>query len=69
MISRSFDDRGNGSGLGQLLEYAFWPPGARVVSRLIVVGEPVMDNDSEKYLQLLKKRFSLPIEYQRIIVK
>jgi len=55
--------------LGQVLEYAFWPPGSRVVSRLIVVGEAAMDEDCEKYLQLLKKRFSLPVEYQRIIVE
>jgi hypothetical protein len=53
-------------GLGQVLEYAFWPPIARMVSRLIVVGEAAMDESSEKYLQLLKKRFSLPISYQRI---
>jgi hypothetical protein len=55
--------------LGQVLEYAFWPPGARMVSRLIVVGEAAMDKDCEKYLQLLKKRFLLPIEYQQIIVE
>jgi hypothetical protein len=46
--------------LGQLIEYAFWPSGTRVVSRLIVVGEAVMDSDCEKYLHLLQKCFSLP---------
>jgi len=55
--------------LGQILEYAFWPPGARVVSRLIVIGEAVMDDECETYLRLLKERFSLPVEYHRIIVK
>lgn len=55
--------------LGQILEYAFWPPGARMVSRLIVVGETVLDKECKRYLQLLRKRFALPVEYQRIIVK
>lgn len=55
--------------LGQVLEYAFWPPGARVVSRLIIVGEAAMDKECERYLQLLKKRFLLPVEYQHIVVK
>lgn len=54
--------------LGQLLEYAFWT-GSRVVTRLIVVGEAAIDEECEKYLQLLKDRFSLPVEYQRIILK
>lgn len=52
--------------LGQILEYAFWQPEAWKVSRLIIVGEAVMDKDCKNYLQLLKKRFLLPIEYQRI---
>jgi len=51
--------------LGQILEYAFCPEGLPV-SRLIVVGEPEIDKESEIYLQVLNKRFSLPIEYQRI---
>jgi hypothetical protein len=55
--------------LGQILEYAFWPPAARAVSHLIIVGEAVMDEECEKYLQVLKRRFSLPVEYQRLRVK
>lgn len=55
--------------LGQVLEYAFWPPGARVVNRLVVVGEAVMDDECKKYLRLLKERFSLPVEYHRIFLK
>jgi hypothetical protein len=55
--------------LGQLLEYAFWPPAARAVSRLIIVGEAAMDEECEKYLQVLKKHFSLPVEYLRLKVK
>jgi hypothetical protein len=54
--------------LGQLLEYAFWP-GTPEVTRLIVVGEHAIDKECENYLQLLKEHFSLPIEYQRIVVK
>ena len=53
--------------VGQLLEYAFWP-GAQEATRLIVVGETAIDNDSVEYLRRLKERFSLPIEYERIAV-
>jgi len=55
--------------LGQILEYAFWPPAARAVNRLIIVGEAAMDEECQKYLQVLKKHFRLPVEYQRIRVK
>ena len=53
--------------IGQLLEYAFWP-GAPAVERLIVVGESPLDKDAADYLCSLKKRFSLPIEYEQITV-
>ena len=50
--------------LAQLLEYSFWP-GAQVAERLIIVGEPALDHDTQSYIGVLKKLFSLPIEYQR----
>jgi len=53
--------------LGQLLEYSFWP-GAQRASRLIVVGETSLDDEGKRYLQTLKERFSLPIEYEQIVV-
>lgn len=53
--------------LGQLLEYAFWP-GAQEPIRLIVVGECALDEDGAEYLSRLKKRFSLPIEYEQIVL-
>jgi hypothetical protein len=49
--------------IGQLLEYAFWP-GAQEPTRLIVVGERPIDKDALRYLRRLRKRFSLPIEYE-----
>ena len=52
--------------LGQLLEYAFWP-GAQEATRLIVVGETALDKDGKEYLSCLRKRFSLPIEYEQIV--
>ena len=57
------------SGNRAILEYAFWPPAARGVSRLIIVGEAAMDEECKKYLQVLKKHFSLPIEYLRLKVE
>ena len=50
--------------VGQLLEYAYWPGGPSV-SRLLVVGEPHLDEAGNEYLRRLRKKFSLPIEYQR----
>jgi hypothetical protein len=50
--------------LAQLLEYSFCP-GGREAKRLVVVGEPAVDSDSQVFLSRLKKRFSLPINYQR----
>lgn len=53
--------------LGQLLEYAFWP-GSQEALRLIVAGESPLDEDGRKYLERLKTKFSLPIDYEQIIV-
>lgn len=53
--------------LGQLLEYSFWP-GAQEPTRLIIVGESALDTDGKEYLSRLKKRFSLPIEYEQIAI-
>jgi hypothetical protein len=52
---------------GQLLEYAYWP-GAHEAKRLIICGETALDNEGDKYLRQLRKRFRLPIEYQRIVL-
>jgi hypothetical protein len=50
--------------LAQLLEYSYWP-GAQLAEKLIIVGEPALDRDSEAYLATLREQFSLPIEYQQ----
>lgn len=51
--------------LGQLLEYAFWP-GAQEATHLVVVGEFPLDNEGAKYLNTLRERFSLPLDYEQI---
>jgi hypothetical protein len=53
--------------LGQLLEYAFWP-GTQEATRLIVAAECPIDEDGRNYLRCIKDRFSLPLEYEQIIV-
>jgi len=53
--------------IGQLLEYGFWP-GAQEPARFIVFGESPIDKDGQEYLRRLRKRFSLPIEYEPIEV-
>lgn len=49
--------------IGQLLEYALWR-GATRPPRLIVVGEPGLDNSSKAYLAALNQSFPIPITYQ-----
>jgi len=49
-------------GLAQLLEYSFWP-GAQVAEKLIIVGEPPLDEQTKEYLVTLRQKFALPLEY------
>ena len=49
---------------GQLMEYSFWP-GAQEASELVVVGEPPLDDEAVDYLELLRKRFSVPLTYRQ----
>ena len=49
---------------GQLMEYSFWP-GAQEASELVVVGEPPLDDAALDYLEGLRKRFSLPLDYRQ----
>jgi len=53
--------------IGQLLEYVLWP-GAQEPSRYIVVGESPIDKDGKEYLRRLNQKYSLPIEYERIVI-
>ncbi len=48
--------------LGQLLEYAYWPP-PEPVDRLVVVGELIPDKTTCQYLKGLRKKWNLPIYY------
>ena len=53
--------------IGQLLEYAFWSD-SKEVTRLIIVGEVKLDSECEQYLQTLRNRYSLPIEYEQFVL-
>ncbi len=54
--------------LSQLLEYSFWP-GVQEGVKLVVVGEPPLDSETEAYLSILRGRFGLPIEYQQFVLE
>jgi hypothetical protein len=54
--------------LGQILEYAFWP-GAQEPVRLVVAGECSIDKEAEDYLRSLRRRFSLPLQYEQIKIQ
>ena len=53
--------------LGQLIEYGFWP-GAALPGKLLVVGEPHLDNEARKYLEYLRDEFGLPIYYKQVVL-
>lgn len=49
--------------LGQLLEYSSWP-GSPPLAAMIIVGPTDLDARSSEYLEILRKRFSLPLSYR-----
>jgi hypothetical protein len=51
--------------VGQLLEYALWP-GAVAPSRLVVVGEPSIDEEAERYIARLNRTFPIPLHYRQL---
>ena len=51
--------------VSQLLEYAYWP-GGQEAERLVVVSENPLTPDARRYVEALRKRFSLPIFYQHL---
>ena len=53
--------------IGQLLEYGYWP-GATAPTRFVVVGESPIDEYGQEYIRRLRNRFSLPIEYEAIVI-
>jgi hypothetical protein len=53
--------------LAQLLEYSYWP-GTQEAERLIVVGEPEVNEECRRFLSVLRNRFSLPVYYCQFIV-
>lgn len=54
--------------LSQLLEYSYWP-GTHEARRLVVVGEPELDDDCCNFLSVLRTRFLLPVYYNQFNVE
>jgi hypothetical protein len=51
--------------MGQILDYGFWP-GQQNAVKLFIVGEAIIDKNTEKYLQYLNDQFRLSLDYIRI---
>lgn len=51
--------------IGQLLEYSHWPNGT-AAEKFVVVGENPLDSDGEQYIETLRARYSLPIDYLQV---
>ena len=56
------------AGTSQLLEYSYWP-GGRVAELLVVVSENPLTADAARYIELLRKKFGLPLYYQHLNLK
>jgi hypothetical protein len=54
-------------GLAQLLEYSYWP-GAVEPEKLFIVGEPELDEKAKLYLNSLREKFGLLIEYRQCVL-
>ena len=53
--------------IGQLLEYAKWPESLDV-TRLIICGEPPLEEDASAYLENLRRNHNLPIYYEQLSI-
>lgn len=53
--------------LAQILEYGYWP-GAIEPEKLFIVGEPELDDEARRYLELLQQRFHIPVAYRRHVL-
>lgn len=51
--------------LGQIMEYSYWP-GHQQATKLVIAGEAVATEDESKYLDFLRKKFDIPLEYREI---
>lgn len=52
----------------QLLEYSYWPD-RDIASKLIIVSQNEITEQAKVYLQHLRKKFALPLFYQRFDIK
>jgi hypothetical protein len=50
--------------IGQLLEYSYWPNSPEY-KKLWIVGPSPIDEESSKFLDILRNKFNLPLEYLR----
>lgn len=50
-------------GLGQLLEYAFYPKN-EIAQKLIIISDSLPDKRTQIYLTHIRNRFSIPVFYQ-----
>ena len=54
--------------LGQLVEYGYWPGAARP-AKLVVVGEPRLDQTAAMFLKALREEFGMPIYYRQVVLE
>ncbi|MFS2139168.1 hypothetical protein [Duganella sp. Dugasp56] len=52
-------------GLGQILEYSYWP-GYQRAAKLFIVGEPLLSPSELVYLNCLRSDLAIPLDYMTI---
>lgn len=53
--------------LGQIMEYAFHPPARQTLPvRLVIVGQNSLNESAKVYLNVLRFKFGIPLEYKVI---
>ena len=51
-------------GIGQLLEYAFYPQ-RQIAQKLIIISDTLPNNDTQKYLKHIRNKFYIPVFYRQ----
>ena len=54
--------------LSQLLEYAYYP-NVNNASKLVIVSQNCIDQNSQQYIKRLRETFNIPIYYQRFHIE
>lgn len=53
------------SGLGQIMEYAYWPDSEKA-ERLIIIGDTSPNSETKRYIEHIRNKFHIPVYYRKL---